>query len=190
MTAFLLDFFSEFAHGLAHGVARRRAALGGVGVAHIQEAGKLQVCRKIEGAFDFSGVEAASPQGCKAEVGRLHHHRSRHDARIHVATHKIVVVGHGRIALVLVVADHEHHGGVVGHAGNAAKFGDGGLGLEYLHRHRLAIHGRRRKAARFEHEGEFFGFHSLVAELAAAVTILGEFDKFHGLPIKHTTQAK
>ena len=63
----------------------RRATVLGVGIANIQEASKFQVVRKFKSALDVRSIESAGPEGRKAEVSRLHHHRGSHDARIHRA---------------------------------------------------------------------------------------------------------
>ena len=158
---------------------RRRPAVLGVGITDIQEASELQVVRKFERTLDVGGVEAAGPEGRKSEVGCLHHHRGSDDARIHHAAVEAIVVLFGGVAVGLVVADHEHHGCIVGHAGNAADLFERLGRLDDLHGHGLSVDGRRGKAARLEYLGEFFGFYRLGGKGTAAIAILGKFDKRH-----------
>ena len=160
---------------------RRRAAIRRVGVTDVQEAGKLQVLRETEGRLDIGGVETAGPQGGKAEVGRLHHHRGGDDACVHHAAVEVVVVLFGGIALGLVVADHEHHRGVVGHARDTADFFERFGRLDDLHGHGLGVDGGRRNAARLQDLFKFFGFYRLGGKSAAAIAVFRKFHKRHGV---------
>ena len=158
---------------------RRRAAIRRVSVTDVQEAGKLQVLGETECRLDIGCIESAGPESRKAEVGRLHHHRGSDDACVHHTAVEVVVVLFGGIALGLVVANHEHHRGVVGHTRDAADFFKRLGRLDDLHGHGLRVDCRRGNAARLEHLGEFFGFHRLGGKGAAAITILGQIHERH-----------